>query len=295
MSARRWVVDLDDPEAADRTVAGGKGAGLARLRAAGLPVPAGFVVVATASTGRATGAPVPAEVAAAVAASYAAHAALGADTLLAVRSSAVSEDSERASAAGLLHTDLGRRGITQVLESVARCWDSGSSEAVRRYLARTEPTSGGGTAVAVVVQALVPARAAGMAMTRHPMTGADDVVVVEATPGLGAPAAEGRVVPEHLEVSRADGRLRLRRAGRRQVVLAVADGEVRERAVGPEAEQAPVLTDAEAAAVAHAAVRVAQVLGGPADVEWALVEGEPGVVVLQGRPITHLSGAHRSG
>jgi pyruvate,water dikinase len=281
VSSSPWVRSLDDPAAADRAVAGGKGAALVRLRAAGLPVPAGFVVVSAASLDRPLGAAVPAEVAAAVAAGYA---ELGADPLVAVRSSGVSEDSERASAAGLLRTELGVRGVPDVLAAVARCWDSGSGPALQQYLRRHGGPAG--AAVAVVVQVLVPARAAGVAMTRHPVSGDPEVVVVEATPGLGAPAAEGRVVPEHLEVGRADGRTRWRRPGRRDLVLVVADGEVRERRVDPAGADRSVLNDAEAAAVAGQALRVEDVLGCPADVEWALAADSAEVLVLQGRPMT---------
>jgi pyruvate,water dikinase len=280
------VLGLDDPAARDRRVAGGKGSSLAVLRGHGLAVPDGFVVVADAPGGRRPGDPVPEPVATSVAAAYRRLAGGAADPFVAVRSSAVVEDGDTASAAGLLVTELGRRGVADVVDAVARCWDSGTTDAVRRYLRDRGTDPDDGTRVAVVVQRLVPARAAGVAFTAHPVTGDRGVVVVEATPGLGAPAAEARVVPEHLELARSDARVLLRRPGRRAVVLAAVDDRVSEHAVPEEQRGLAVLTDEEAAAVLGQALRVEAVLGRPADVEWAL-DGDR-VTVLQARPITHL-------
>lgn len=285
MSDAAGVRTLDDPVAGDPALSGGKGAALVRLRAAGLTVPAGFVVVAAP--------PETAEVLAAERdAVAAAYAALGertghAQPLVAVRSSAVVEDGAQASAAGLLRTELGLRGVEELLAAIVRCRASGSGARVRAYLDRVAPGTPPGP-VAVVVQVLVPARAAGVASTAHPVSGDRSVVVVEATPGLGPPAAEGRVVPEHLVLSRTDGRVVQRRAGRRGVVLVTEGERVLERSVDPADVTRDVLTDAEAATVARIALEVEAVLGRSADVEWALAEDGPEVWVLQGRPLTAL-------
>jgi rifampicin phosphotransferase len=280
-----WVLGLDDPAAADRSVAGGKGASLAVLRAHGLPVPDGFVVVAGASVGHRVGTPLPTGVASAVAAAYARWG--DGQPLVAVRSSAVVEDTAMASAAGLLVTELGVRGADAVVAAVARCWDSGTADLLRGYLRSRGTDPDDGACVAVVVQRLVPARVAGVAFTAHPVTGDRAVVVIEATPGLGAPAAEARVVPEHLELARSDARLLHRRPGVRGVVLAASDDRVEERQVPKSERSLPVLSAAQAAAIVRTALRVESVLGWPADVEWAL-DGDQ-VVVLQGRPVTTLS------
>ena len=99
--------------------------------------------------------------------------------LLAVRSSAVGEDSATSSYAGMHDTELGVED-DEVEASVRRCWASlWSARAVEYRLMRNLPLHG--DAMAVVVQALVPARAAAVAFTRHPVTGRTDQVLVDDT------------------------------------------------------------------------------------------------------------------
>src|ERR687890_735726 len=99
-SAHNFVRTL--AEGGDRAELGGKGASLARLIAAGLPVPDGFVVTVAAFRAYAAAGSIPADVAAEVATAYR---ALGTPPV-AVRSSATSEDAADASYAGQHDTFL---------------------------------------------------------------------------------------------------------------------------------------------------------------------------------------------
>ncbi|MFH5823708.1 PEP/pyruvate-binding domain-containing protein [Georgenia sp. AZ-5] len=117
--------------------------------------------------------------------------------------------------------------------------------------------------LAVLVQPMVAATAAGVAFTTDPLTGDPDVTVVEAVSGVGESLVSGARTPEVWEVR---GDRATRRSG--------AGGEV-------------LAADA-AAAVAALARGAAHELGGPQDVEWALENG--GVRLLQARPITTLAG-----
>lgn len=342
------AVPLDDPAAADPALAGAKAARLARLRAAGLPVPDGFVLLLPPDEGR----PAEPDARDAVLAAYrelAGRAGVAAP-VVAVRSSATFEDGPRASAAGLLLTVLGVHGADDLLAAVERCRASGSGDAVRAYrrtgpgAARpvgrdrdpdrpSEPAKPGepdgpgesgepggpgepgesgesGTSLAVLVQLLVPARLSGVAFTAHPVSGDGEVLVVEAVPGLGEPLVSGRVVPEHVELTRADARVLRQLPGRIRTVLEYdpAARAVVERSLartGPSgtepsgadathadpsgASASPLLGPAELAAVRAVALQAESVLGRPLDLEWVLPDGwRPGdpVVLLQGRPIT---------
>lgn len=266
---------LDDPACTDVAVAGGKGAGLARLRQAGLLVPDGFVVPPGTHD---------------VAGAYDALAARSGsrEPVVAVRSSAVWEDGAAGSAAGVLETVLGVRGAPAVRAAVERCAASGSSTAAVAYRARTGAADGG---VAVVVQLLVPAALSGVTFTAHPVTGDRDRLVVEAAPGLGESVVGGLVSPEHVELTRSAHAVIRRLPGRRPVRRDYDEraGGVVERAV--EDPVAPVLDDAALDAVVTAALAAERVLGVPVDVEWALPLGwRPGdpAVLLQARPVTGL-------
>jgi len=183
-----FVRGLAEVGAADVAHVGGKAASLGELIRAGIPVPAGFVVVADAFSlepsvlrpvagvavddlsaiaqaaaqvrARITALPVPADVAAQI---TAAHQALDAD-LVAVRSSATMEDSADASFAGLQDTYLAVSGTAAVLDAVRRCWASlynDQSVAYRRRLGLPED----GLGMGVVIQLMVRPRAAGVMFT----------------------------------------------------------------------------------------------------------------------------------
>jgi phosphoenolpyruvate synthase/pyruvate phosphate dikinase len=103
--------------------------------------------------------------------------------LVAVRSSATAEDGQDASFAGQQETFLNIEGEAPLLEAVRRCWDSLFSEravAYRRARGITEPP-----AMAVVVQRMVPAEAAGVLFTCDPTTPRNGRMLVEAAWGLG--------------------------------------------------------------------------------------------------------------
>jgi rifampicin phosphotransferase len=225
-AASEIVTWLDDPRAVELARAGGKGAGLARLRQAGLPVPDGFVVCTqayrrfveasglAAIVGQVTAdldvhdadalaissarlraavesAPVPEELAGSISAAWA---RLG-GAAVAVRSSVTAEDLPGASSAGQQDTLLGITGAEQVVEAVRRCWSSLWTARALAYRAR-QGTPHAEVAVAVVVQQMVPADVAGVLFTADAVTGRRDRVVVEAVRGLGDTLVSGRVTPQ---------------------------------------------------------------------------------------------------
>lgn len=178
--------------------------------------------------------------------------ALGGGTF-AVRSSAAAEDSADASWAGQLRTLLGVPAdqVDQAVREVATTDARGAAYAIALGVPRPD-------GVAVLVQPMLTPVAAGVAFTRHPVTG-EGTTVVEVVPGLGDRLVSGEEEPERW-FSGIDGSVRLD-AGR------------------------GVLVAHQARAVAAVAEHVERVLGGPQDVEWAIDAG--GLVqTLQARPVT---------
>lgn len=259
------VVSLDDIAACTPATVGGKAHNLARLRATGFPVPDGVVVTTGAVARLQQGGPA-GEPAVVPGAGFAddvrrllgpAVARLG--WPVAVRSSGVAEDLADASYAGLYETVLDVADTDALVDAVQRCCASAEAARVRDY--QVAHDAGDGTAgMAVLVQRMVAADAAGVAFTANPVTGDRDEVLIDAVPGLGDRLVSGATDAERWSV-RAD-----------EAVLQ-GDGK-------------GALTGAQALAVANLARRVAAHLGPPQDVEWAVADGV--VQVLQARPITAL-------
>ncbi|MFI6737498.1 PEP/pyruvate-binding domain-containing protein [Nonomuraea sp. NPDC050451] len=316
------VLALDD-ERADLDRAGGKGASLARLAAAGLPVPPGFHVTtaayrrfvaehglqerivelaAAASPDRPetcdaaaekisalfTEQPMPAEVAEAVAAAYG---ALGEDgPAVAVRSSATAEDLPEMSFAGQQETYLNIRGTPEVLDAVKRCWASLWTARAIGYRAR-QGIASDDVSLAVVVQELVPADAAGVLFTADPLTGARDRVMVNAAWGLGEAVVSGQVSPDTLVVAKAGGSVLRQDVSVKEVMtVRTADG-TREQPVPADLRERPVLDKEQAAGLARLAVGIEELYGQPMDIEWARHDGH--LYILQARPITALPEARQ--
>ncbi|MCU1432464.1 MAG: phosphoenolpyruvate synthase, partial [Actinotalea sp.] len=276
----------------DVELAGGKGANLGELVRGGFDVPGGFVVTTRAHRlVDAGGLPptaaeieawvVPDEVAEAVADAYR---RLGGGPV-AVRSSATAEDLPGAAFAGQHDTFLNVVGADDVVDAVRRCWASLWTERAVGYRERLG-TAPAGVAVAVVVQRLVPADHAGVALTANPVTGDRTQVVIDSSPGLGEAVVSGLVTPDHAVLDAA-GRVVERRQGRREVVISArTDGGGTQAQSGAAGTAVPRLGDAELRRVAELARRVARHFGRPQDIEWALHGGR--LHVLQARPMTAL-------
>src|SRR5207253_3127864 len=233
------VLALDDTAATLEQV-GGKGASLARLAAAGLPVPPGFhittaayrrfvtenglqekILAAVSGVSAATAdqpatleeasrqigqifadGVMPDDVAKAIRQAYA---GLGGGNLaVAVRSSATAEDLPEMSFAGQQETYLNMHGEAMVLEAVKRCWASLWTARAIGYRAH-HSIAQEDVSLAVVVQQLVTAEAAGILFTANPLTGARDQVMINAAWGLGEAIVGGQVTPDTVIVDKANG------------------------------------------------------------------------------------------
>jgi pyruvate, water dikinase len=281
---RSAVLWFTDEACRDVSLAGGKGASLARMTADGLPVPPGFVVpsyvlegsldtermLELASTQSAAElqqlvarceAPA-AEISTAyenlVGARRTATYKMIGDGRVAVRSSAVAEDSEAASYAGQQETYLFVEGAEDVCRRVVDCWASFFSERALFY--RSQKGSLDDLRMAVVVQRMVDPEKSGVLFTVDPVKRRRDRMVVEAVRGIGEQVVSGEVTPDHYSLDR-KGRLK------RQKV-------VDER----------VLTGDELMRLGELGRQLEERHGTPQDVEWAIVGEE--IFLLQSRPVT---------
>ncbi len=218
----------------------------------------------------------------------------GFDRPLAVRSSARCEDSATASFAGIHDSKLNvPPDAPAVCAAVRAVWASAWSAHAQAYRRRLG-LDWRAAALAVVVMPLVPARAAGVAFSCDPQTGATDVIVIEAVTGLGEALVGGQVEPDRWRLRLpAPGHAALiadTRIGRKERrVLAAPEGGTLHEAVADGAAR-PALAAADVLALAALVQRSAQALaweGPPLDIEWAL-DADGRFRLLQARPVTAL-------
>jgi rifampicin phosphotransferase len=315
--AQKYVLSLDDQRATFETV-GGKGASLARLLQAGMPVPGGFHVTTAAyerfvaendlksgiraglekadalNPGSLTNASerlgnlflsadVPEEISEAISETYADLNRV--DPAVAVRSSATTEDLPEASFAGQQATSLNVSGEDELLEAVRRCWASLWSAHAIAYRWR-QGFRHDRASIAVVVQRLVPAEVSGILFTAHPVSGARDKIVINAARGLGETVAGGIATPDSFTLDRTTLTILERHVGRQEVETVLAEHGTTERPLEPERAALPMLDDAKLARLAQIGVDIEYHFSSPQDIEWAYADGR--FWVLQARPITNL-------
>jgi pyruvate, water dikinase len=207
------------------------------------------------------------------------------DGRLAVRSSAVGEDSADASFAGQHVTKLNVRKAA-VHEAVRLVWQSARTESALAYRARKGLSAN--PAIAAVVQMLIEPVAAGVLFTRNPMTGANERLI-EASWGLGEAVVNGLIVPDRVRMSSAGGVLEFV-AGDKDVKIWYGDDDgTIEVPVESSLRQTACIGDSHLAALHDLAERCARVWGPALDIEWAL-GGDDTIYLLQCRPITTLGG-----
>jgi pyruvate,water dikinase len=296
----------------DRALVGGKGASLSRLTELGARVPPAFALTThahdefAASIGlprrasdvtdeelpelraRIESAAMPDELRAAVTSAFeqfqrdANH-----SPALAVRSSAVAEDSPEFSFAGLHDTILDVRDLDALERAILKCWASLWSDRAVSYR-RAGGIEMDAAGIAVVVQQLIRSDVSFVVFTADPISGHDGHLVIAATWGLGEAVVSGLVVPDHIVID-ADGEVVEYLVGDKHVMVlpgAEPGDGVREKAVPRALRTAPVMSAAQAKAIGVAARSVAAQLGFPADIEGAFCAGD--LYLLQARPITTL-------
>jgi rifampicin phosphotransferase len=316
--AQEYVLSLGNRRATLETV-GGKGASLARLIRAGMPVPGGFHVTTAAYERFVTDndlksgiraalenvdasepdtltrvsekigdlflrTDLPEEVSGAISEAYA---GLDQDDpAVAVRSSATMEDLPGTSFAGQQATSLNVRGNDELLGTVRRCWASLWSARAIAYRER-QGFDHDRAAIAVVVQRLVAAEVAGILFTANPVSGARNEIVVNAARGLGEALVGGHVTPDSFTLDRTTLAVRERQTGFQEVETVPAERGTTEHPLDRERAAQPTLDDAQLMQVAQIGIDIEDLFSSLQDIEWAYTP-DGRFWVLQARPITNL-------
>ncbi|HXH24909.1 MAG TPA: PEP/pyruvate-binding domain-containing protein [Vicinamibacterales bacterium] len=203
--------------------------------------------------------------------------------LLVVRSSALVEDRLGASFAGQFESYLGLETLEDFLTAVRACWAALWSTRALRYMA-----SHGGdpaeTAMAVLVQPLVRARASGGGLSRT----ADGGMLLSATWGLGSAIAQGEVTPDRFELDAGGELVHVAAGYKDHRVGCIHRREPETEAVPANLVREPCLTCDQAVELGRLLRRTEELMERAVEIEWAL--DDEGFKLLQARPL-HLEGA----
>ncbi|MGD9345372.1 MAG: PEP/pyruvate-binding domain-containing protein [Candidatus Aminicenantes bacterium] len=282
---RRHILSLDERLALKEGLTGGKGAGLARLRRFGFPVPSGFVIcvpalktflfrqisaiggenqAATQETldhlrKAIVNSNLPRRLKDSIKKEYR---KLGGR--VAIRSSLLGEDSSAASFAGQLDTVLDVEGEEAVIDAVKKCLSSCFNWRLWTY--RTDKNSSQSLGIqrhlsmAVVIQRMIDSEAAGVAFSAHPVTGTNNIII-EAMHGIGDKVVQGQVEPDRYVL---DGQ-----------------GNIQEK---KSASPDFVLEEPSIIKLSKLISDITSRMGGPQDIEWAFDSKD--FFILQSRPVT---------
>lgn len=316
-----YVISLDDPAATDRALVGGKGANLARLIKAGLPVPDGFCVTTLAYWELADDEsidvllddlsdldPADTETLADVGASLRARienrdiptsiqeaienaltsveAGNGPETGYAVRSSATAEDLPDASFAGQQETFLNVRGVNEVVDSVRACMASLFTDRAIAYREKNEIPHEE-VALSVVVQRMVDPEVSGILFTADSTSGNRRITAIEAGLGLGEAFVSGEATADAVRVDTQTGEILDYETGDQQIaVLPHSESGIERVTLSASERSTRVLTDEQIQTLVELGAEIEALFGDPQDIEWCLEDGA--VRIVQSRPITSL-------
>ena len=306
----------------DLNLAGGKAANLGELSRAGLTVPPGFVITtaaydhllkkddaqsqldqlfsscdfdnpaSVAATSQKIGnlfqnTSIPEQLKREILEAY--H-ALG-ESAVAVRSSATAEDLPGAAFAGQQETFLNVVGREKLIEAVRACWASLWSERAILYR-RRQGIDQATVRLAVVVQKMISADAAGVMFTANPVSGQRDELSIDANPGLGEAVVGGLVTPDHFVVNKRKRHITKKQVGKRELIIRSKMGGGTEQIHSTaEISGIPFLPDAAVLKISQIGINIERHYGAPQDIEWAWVQDHSRAgkfYILQSRPMTAL-------
>ncbi|MDY6959509.1 MAG: PEP/pyruvate-binding domain-containing protein, partial [Halobacteriota archaeon] len=327
MSDDMSIVWLEDVNAKDITLVGGKGASLGEMINASLPVPGGFAVTATAfrrfldETGIADKlfkildvnvdndkelkkaeklakdliltTEIPEYMNNDIIEAYKELCKReGKNVFVAVRSSATAEDLPDASFAGQQETFLNIKGEADLLEAVKKCWASLYGARAIFYRSK-QGFDHDSVNISVIVQIMINAEKAGVMFTSHPSTGAAEAVI-EAAWGLGESVVSGSVSPDNYVVETKTMKIKSKMIAKKEVMhITNSKGSVLNEDVPDDMKESQVMTNEEIIKLAKMGKIIEEHYGSPQDVEWTLNDGNLNIV--QSRPITTISEAPKEG
>lgn len=260
--------------------AGGKAASLACLFQAGYPVPDGFIIFPYAFDDEELIPDARLKVQ-----QYLERMRLkNTNISFAVRSSALSEDSTRASFAGEFETVLNVVSDKDIFDAIQTVRHSKKSERVRMY--SKEKGIREEHEIAIVVQQMIPAEISGVVFTANPINGQRDQIVINASWGLGESIVSGTVTPDTYIISKKSGRIINKKIAKKEVMTVFEEKKTEESFVPDDMRKKPTLTNTQIHKLTKLCSEIEEFFGISMDIEWTFNDGKFSIV--QERPVTTL-------
>lgn len=267
---------FEDITVDDLNLVGGKGLSLGRMIGEGLPVPPGFVITTGLHRDFKSSGILSDQTKKDL---YSAFEILGAKRV-AVRSSAISEDSETASWAGQFESYL-NVSKDELVQRVQDCW--GSVRDAAAY-AQTQDMKEDELVLGVVVQKMVDSEVSGVAFSVNPLNHNPDEIMIEATYGLGELLVQGMVTPDNYVVSKQNKSVVSSKIVTKTTMLIYQDGETKEMSVSSDMQEKSCLTDEQLRELNSLVCQIEDYYESPQDIEWTLQDDK--FYIVQSRPIT---------
>lgn len=311
----QYIYPITAPEALDANRFGPKAANVARLGSWGLPIPAGYCLDAAAYRAQIKALGLEADARGVMGATespqarrHALNMKLGlldqqiipeilepllaareqlmkaTGALMCVRSSALVEDRYGSSFAGQFESFIGIESAEDFVLAVKSCWGALWMTRALRYMA-THDIDPADTAMGVLIQPLVSARAAGGGLSQT----ADGGMIISATWGLGASIAQGEVTPDRYELRRDASVLAITPGLKDHQIGCAHRAEPETTIVSKAMAEKPCLTEAEAQELGQLMLKVEDRMGMAVEIEWAI--DDAGFKLLQARPL-HIEESH---
>ncbi len=281
----------------DVSIAGGKGASLGEMTQAKIPVPKGFVILATAFDKFIQENAIKSEIDSILKKINIEHinsvndasekikylilnAKMSKDVanqilkefkklnakFVAVRSSATAEDSDSAAWAGQLDTFLNTIK-ENLLENIQKCWASLFTPRAIFYRFE-QKLHKQKISVAVVIQKMIESEESGIAFSVHPVTQDENQIIIEAGFGLGEAIVSGQITPDSYVIDKQDWNIIDINVNKQTKALyKKSKGGNEWRELGEKGKK-QVLTKKEIIELSKLIVKIENHYGFPVDIEW---------------------------
>lgn len=204
---------------------------------------------------------------------------------LAVRSSGIQEDSEKASFAGVYDSFLCVSSIEAIWDSILKCWCSSWSPSAIDYAVKMgvylEPDP-----MAVIVQKVIQADSAGVIFTADPLTGNPWRFVINSTFGLAKDLVGGSATADQFVLEWDTGRILEKQIVEKAKTIVPGRFGIKEVELPDDKKNTASLSDETTHQIGQLALKLDRAFDLRVDIEWA-VEGED-IFLIQVRPVTAL-------
>lgn len=203
---------------------------------------------------------------------------------VAVRSSAIAEDSEAASWAGQLETMLNveKNGLEA---AIRECWSSIESEHAQNY-AKDKNAFGDDLLVGVGVQTMIASEVSGVMFTVNPVTKNRKEIVIESAYGLGETVVQGIVSPDNFLVGKRDTKILQFNINIKDKMAVFHKGATEIIDVPLGKSDRATLGEAQIKELARVGKSIEKKYRQPQDIEWAYSNKR--FYIIQARPVTTL-------